>query len=85
MFFNSKLIGLFVVDDKNALSKEFLEYDTKTVEGNYYNLPDNKKLMVLLLLTDNHLWTTIRTWNFDKEFYYRTIIGKSLKIDIEEK
>ncbi len=74
---------------KDELHPLFIDYDTKYFDtkpvwgttGNY-RLPDGK-LLVLLLITRNHLWTTIRSWNEDKEKYYRGLRGKVVPVDIE--
>jgi hypothetical protein len=83
----AKLVGLYTCD-YSELSCFLEEYDTKYyVNGfpQYYQLPDTK-LIVLLLLSDNDiLFTTIRSWNVDKEKYYRNMIGKEVELVIEEK
>lgn len=82
-FSGTRLLEVFVVDGKEQLSWGFLNYDTVTLEGKHYLLPDGK-LIVLLLITKNHLWTTIRTWNEGKEKYYREMRGKQINIFLEE-
>lgn len=77
------LVQIFIVDRKE-LSEDFIDYDTLIDDtGDYYKLPAGK-LMVLILLTSNRLWTTIRRWTPWKEKYYRSLIGKEVEIEIKE-
>lgn len=78
----TRVLEVFCVDDKHSLSKEFLEYDTTTINHDHYNLPGGK-LIVILLLTGTHLWTTIRSWSFEKELYYIGLRGKLVTINVE--
>lgn len=67
------------------LSPEFLAWDTKYADqpGNY-PLTASPEYLVLMLLTDGRLWTTIRAaWPPEKEEYYRSHIGEPVNIQIE--
>lgn len=91
---STKLLEVFVTM-KSELSDGFIKYDTeiKTFQDptstfitpkKYYKLP-NGKLLILLLTTSNmmgefNLWTTCRSWNSEKEKYYRALRGKEVKI-----
>lgn len=78
----TKVIEIFTVESKNKLSRDFLIYDTLNTKGEYYNLPEGK-LIVILLLTNNFLWTTIRSYKY--ELYFRGLIGKYINIQVREK
>lgn len=77
----SVLLEVFTVDVKD-LSPEFLEYDTKIVDGGRYPLPRNGCFLVLLLYqaSNKHLWTTIRRQTAEKEAYYRSMIGREFSM-----
>jgi len=69
---------------RHQLSAEFLEWDTKFADkpGNY-PLPAGQEFLVLMLLTEGRLWTTIRAaWPPEKEEYYRSRIGEIVNIEI---
>lgn len=76
---------LAVLKVKRAqLSAEFLEWDTKyrNKPGNF-PLPAGQEFIVLMLLTDGQLWTTIRAaWPPEKEEYYRSHVGEPVNIEI---
>jgi hypothetical protein len=67
------------------LSPEFLEWDTKFADkpGNF-PLPAGQEFLVLLLLSDGQLWTTIRAaWPPEKEDYYRSHVGELVNIEVQ--
>lgn len=69
---------------RGQLSSQFLEWDTafRFKPGNY-PLPDGPEFLVLLLLTEGHLWTTIRAaWPPEKEEWYRSHVGQIVNISI---
>jgi len=74
----TKLLAVLRVA-REQLSEEFIEWDTayRWDSGNF-KLPDDKELLVLLLLTRGHLWTTIRST--EKEAFYRSQVGKNVGI-----
>jgi hypothetical protein len=79
----TRLIAVLKVK-RHQLSIHFLEWDTKYDDkpGNY-PLPSGPEFLVLLLLTDGHLWTTIRAaWPQEKEEYYRSHVGEPVNIEI---
>lgn len=66
------------------LSPQFLEWDTKFAgkSGNF-PLPSGQEFLVLMLLTEGLLWTTIRAaWPSEKEEYYRSHIGEQVNIEL---
>ncbi len=68
------LIEVFVVDSKD-LHPRFVEYDTiywdeEKNNWAYYKLPKGK-VLVLLLKTNNMIWTTIRRFTPKKYEYYK--------------
>ena len=78
---DTRILEVFIVFNKDELSKVFLEYDTKTISGINYKLPSGK-LMIILLISKNILWTTIRSWNPEKEKYYKSLRGKEIPIQV---
>jgi len=79
---STKVLEVFIVNNKEELSNNFLEYDTKTTNGLNYKLPSGK-LIVVLLISKTVLWTTIRSWTKEKEKYYRDMRGKFIPVRIE--
>lgn len=85
----TSLLAVFVDDTKN-FCEFFVKYDTfysiKEIEKSethnfFYPLPKGK-VIVLLLITHNDLWTTIRRWTPQKEAYYRGRVGTDFEIII---
>ena len=67
------LLEVFRVNVKD-LHKRFIEYDTSYYDGDekrgaYYKLPEGEAL-VLLLKSNDMLWTTIRRYTPEKHDYY---------------
>ena len=77
----STLLDVFVVD-RDALSHHFVAYDTHFVGGGHYRLPQGKLLVLLLRSESGAIWTTIRRMTPEKEAYYRSLRGKSIRIEI---
>lgn len=86
------LIGVQVYNSVKDMPKSFVEYDTiyydKFAKKNY-PLPESK-IMVLFLFSGSgesaphdFVWTTIRSWNPEKERYYKALIGKEIKIVVK--
>ena len=73
-----------VVVDRDDLSPQFIAYDTHIVGGGHYNPPVGKLLMLLLQAESGELWTTIRRCTTSKHDYYRSLRGKSVRIEIVE-
>jgi hypothetical protein len=68
--------------ERDELHDRFIEYDTKIVDGGYYELGSGL-LIVLLLKTDSdELWTTMRRWTFSKEQYYRGLRGTRITCEV---
>jgi len=65
------------------IMKQNLYHDYYEESSSYYPLPSGK-LLVLLLLTEGKLWTTVREWTVAKEKYYRFIQGSQVQIKIVE-
>ena len=84
VFTNTILLAVFV-DDVNNLGELFVKYDTLYIEKGvplFYPLPKGK-VLVLVLITQSVIWTTIRRWLPYKETYYRSIVGQDVDIVIE--
>lgn len=86
------LMAVFLCN-REELGELFVKYDTLFWDGivpgitrdrtaYFYELPKGR-LMVLLLITHNKVWTTIRRWTPQKEKYYRSIVGQDVKIEIK--
>jgi len=81
----TRLLAVLKVD-RSQLSAPFLEWDTKFADrpGNF-QLPKAQEFLILMLLTEGQLWTTIRAaWPPEKEEYYRSHVGELVNIKIEE-
>lgn len=63
---------------KDDMSPEFIDYDVSFDDGKF-PLP-RTEYMVLLLKTDDQVWTTMRRWTPRKEQYYCDLRGKSVDI-----
>jgi hypothetical protein len=82
--YDTKLLAVLKVE-RSQLSAEFLEWDTKYADKpGHFSLPKGKEFLILLLLTEGRLWTTIRSaWPPEKEEYYRSHVGELVDIKIE--
>lgn len=78
--------------EKDELSEEFIKYDTRTDDGDYYELPEGR-LLILLLRADilistrpgsmtwrEQVFTTVRRWTPEKEQYYKSKVGEVFEI-----
>lgn len=78
------LMAVFTADTKE-FGELFVKWDTLILndeEGvDFYDLPKGK-VLVLLLITIEQVWTTIRRWTPQKETYYRSLIGQDLEVEI---
>jgi len=81
---DTRLLAVLKVE-RSQLSAEFLEWDTKYADKpGHFSLPKGKEFLILLLLTEGRLWTTIRSaWPPEKEEYYRSHVGELVDIKIE--
>lgn len=61
----------------NKLPIDFIKYDTEYGDGLYYELPKTK-LLVIGIFTEGIRWTS------EKEKYYKSLIGKEVRIKIKE-
>jgi hypothetical protein len=80
----TRLLAVFRIK-RSQLSAEFLEWDTafRNTIGNF-PLPSGQEFLVLMLLTEGRLWTTIRAaWPPEKEGYYRSHVGEPVNIQIQ--
>jgi len=83
----AQLIGVFRTDFGD-LCNQFIEYDTRYIskEGKveHYPLPTHGPALMLLLKTNDWLWTTVRPWNEGKERYYRDMLNEEVRIIVKE-
>ncbi|MBE3122172.1 MAG: hypothetical protein IMZ58_08215 [Thermoplasmata archaeon] len=78
------------VHNRKDMSGDFIEYDTVYedesggVKG-YYPFPPG--VYMVLVFFGNKLipFTTARPWSNEKERYYRSLLGKTFKINIKNK
>lgn len=80
----SQLVNVRVVD-VNELSRSFVDFDTMYIDeyGNkqYFKLPDDRMVIVLLLVTayeaagKRALWSTIRRYSLNKLDHYARNVG----------
>jgi hypothetical protein len=69
---------------KKELSKDLLEYDTKTSKGEYYMLPEGLLLQLIFLGDKRIPFCTLRKQSPWKEKYYRSQVGFMFEIVIGE-
>jgi hypothetical protein len=82
---NGALLSQVLIVERAELSNNFVDYDTRYDFGanNCYQLPSGK-LIMLLLLSEGVLWTTIRRWTPEKEKYYKSQMGSVFKIEVTQ-
>lgn len=82
---NQKLAELLAVRElliNDKITQDFLEYDTKTVDGSYYPLKKGRHLQ-LVFIGDKHIpFCTVRSYSTDKERFYKSNIGEWFKIEV---
>lgn len=72
-----------LVADLDQLSPAFLQYDTSIQGGGNYPLKPGTVLVLLLVSGPNReVFTTIRSWNAEKERYYKALRGKDVAIKV---
>lgn len=83
-----KLLQVFR-DKFENLSPGFLMYDTMKVSGGHYVLPSKGDCLVLLFQGTGLSWdsgevfTTVRTWDEEKERYYLGMMEKEFIVIID--
>jgi len=87
------LVAVQIYDSIEQMPKEFLEYDTIYYDGfakKNYPLPSGKVMLLVLFsgagesAPNSFVWTTIRSWNKQKEQYYSKLVGKEVGIVVTE-
>ena len=76
----AELKGVYAIAE--ALHPDLVEYDTKKSDGSYYPLPKGNVIQLLFLGDKNIPFCTIRRWTPQKFDYYVSLIGETLKIEI---
>lgn len=86
-FEESTLLQVIPID-RSELTDSFYDYDTTYAidfnEVARYPLPKGKLLLLLLKSKTGLLWTTIRSWNPDKEQYYKGLCGQRINCEVKE-
>ncbi len=78
----AKLIAVLSITIDGGLNPALKEYDTKTVDGEYYPLPDGEYLQLILVGEFGIPFCTIRRQTYDKVAYYNERIGQWFEIVI---
>jgi hypothetical protein len=79
----AKLIRIEVIDAR-TLTKELIEYDTKTSDGKYYQLPKDGKLLQLFFVGDKGIpFCTLRRHTISKWDYYNIAMVNNFIFHIE--
>jgi len=73
-------VAVIPVEDK--LHPDLIEYDTKTTEGEYYELPKGTKLFLLFVGEKKIPFCTIRRYTLDKFNWYFQQKGNLFDINI---
>lgn len=67
------------------ICEQLKEYDTKATDGSYYELPKQGLMLQLIFLGNFQIpFCTIRRYTPEKERYYSSLIGHTLKIERKE-
>lgn len=64
------------------LHSDFVEYDTTTRNYTRYELPEYGDALVMLLMHDTEMFTTIRKYSPKKEYEYKAMRGHFLTVEI---
>jgi hypothetical protein len=79
----AELIGVRILNAQ-AINKDLIEYDTKTSEGEYYELPKKGELIQLVFVGDKDIpFCTLRRYTEVKYLYYSENVGNTFDIVIE--
>jgi hypothetical protein len=80
---NGRLARLLFIHKINLESQSewLLKYDTESIDGSHYELPEKGDYLFLLFeLTNGTMFTTMRRWTIEKERYYRSLEGQFLEV-----
>ena len=64
-----------------SLSQIFLEYNVRLTDGSLAPIPEGL-VIVLILITDQRVWTAIRPYDAEKEQFYQDLVGERVKIEV---
>ena len=68
--------------DASQFNEDLLEYDTRYGDGRFY-LPKVGQFLQLFFVGDKHIpFCTIRSFNPEKEKYYRSLIGQMYDVEV---
>lgn len=75
------MVKPIMIDRKT--NRDLLEYDTKTIAGDYYRLKPGKYIQLVFLGDKGIPFCTIRAaWPLGKIRYYRSMIGQQFGIEV---
>lgn len=81
---SGRLVYVNMIDAEDV-SNNLIEYDTRKIDGSYYLLPSTGSLLYLLFIgCDGIPFCTLRRHTQDKEKYYRGLIGKEVKLEVND-
>lgn len=66
--------------NRKFLHKDFIEYDTKSDDGTYYNLSSGMLIQLVFIGNKGIPFCTIRRWTPGKANYYAEQLGKDFEI-----
>ncbi len=64
-----------------SLNKDLIEYDTKTSDGKYYELPKGRLIQLFFIGNVSIPFCTIRRYTPEKLLYYLDLVNTTFKID----
>jgi len=84
----STVLQVIPIESKD-ISDSFYDYDTTyPIDFNEvakYPLPKGKLLIIFLKSKSGLLWTTIRSWSFEKEKYYKLLYNQRVNCIVRGK
>ena len=80
----ARLIAIQPMTVQGGLNPTLKEYDTKTVDGEYYPLSDGEYLHLIFVGEFGIPFCTIRRQTLQKVMYYHSKIGEWFDIEIRE-
>lgn len=76
----AKLIHVEEININDRTSLDFINYDTKSIDGSIYPLKKGRYLLLCFLGCKNIPFTTVRSYRAEKEKYYKDNLNKTFNI-----